>query len=104
LFDDGLDKVRVAYRTATGGGTSYFTAATNDTVPVWLKLARVGTNFTGSYSSDGSNWTTLGTASVTMSNTIYVGLVVCSRNTGILNTGTFDNLSGDVWYTAPALP
>ncbi|GEM_PF-4940945 len=97
FFDDGQDKVRVAYRTATGGGTSYFTAATNNTVPVWLKLSRAGDDFTGWYSSDGVNWTTLGTANVTMSNTIYVGLVVCSRNTSTLNTGTFDNLSGDAW-------
>jgi alpha-galactosidase len=34
------------------------------TYPSWLRLTRSGTTFTGSYSTDGSSWTDIGTADV----------------------------------------
>ncbi|MCX5269460.1 DUF1349 domain-containing protein [Streptomyces sp. NBC_00199] len=36
--------------------------------PVWLRLVRSGTTVTGSYSADGTTWTTVGTATLTGAN------------------------------------
>jgi hypothetical protein len=85
-------------RRATNGGTTSVTASASSlplpsaSTPLWLKLVRAGSTFTGSYSSDGTTWTQLGTASVTMQNTARVGLAVTS-DTSSLTTGTFSSLS-----------
>jgi hypothetical protein len=60
---------------------------------VWLKLARAGSTFTASTSPDGTAWTVVGTASIAMASNVYVGLAVCSHNTGTLNTSTFDGVT-----------
>jgi len=54
-----------------------------DTVPVWLKLVRAGTTYTGFYSTDGTTWTTVGTATVTaQADTQDAGLFVTSHVSG----------------------
>jgi hypothetical protein len=64
------------------------------TVPAWVRIARSGTNFSSYSSPDGVTWTQLGTTvSIPMNQTIYVGLIVCSHTTTVLNTSTFDNVS-----------
>jgi fibronectin type 3 domain-containing protein len=91
------------YRTATGG-----TASTSGSVPVtglalpqWLKLARAGNIFTGSVSSDGTNWTVINTRTNTMNGTLLAGLAVCSRNNGFIDTATFDHVTvTGVWPPA----
>jgi Protein of unknown function (DUF1349) len=48
--------------------------------PAWLRLERSGTTFTGSYSLDGTTWTTVGSATVpTAAATQDVGLICCSH-------------------------
>jgi hypothetical protein len=59
---------------------------------VWFKLARAGNTFTGSVSSNGL-WITVGSATVAMASSNYLGIAVCSRRTSALNTSTFDNIS-----------
>src|SRR5207249_10184001 len=54
---------------------------------------RSGTTFTAAYSSDGSSFTTAGTATISMANTVYLGLAVSSLTSIALNTSTFDNVS-----------
>ena len=54
-----------------------------DTVPVWLKLVRAGTTYTGFYSTDGTTWITVGTATVTaQADTQDAGLFVTSHVSG----------------------
>lgn len=48
--------------------------------PLWLKLERSGDVFTGSYSEDGETWQALGTTTVAMSQNVYVGLAVTSKD------------------------
>lgn len=55
---------------------------------MWLKLIRTGNVFTGYGSSDGSTWTLLGTATIAMPTTVYVGLAVSGA--GYLEPATFD--------------
>ncbi len=78
-------------RTSTGGTTSAISAT--GSAPVWLKLVRAGTTITAYSSADGKTWTTVGSATVSMASSVYVGLVVCSHTTAALNTATFDNVA-----------
>jgi len=80
------------YRSGNGGPTA--TAATGISVaPYWVKLIRVGNNFTGFSSADGINWNVVSTTSIGMSSTIYVGLAVSANDNTLVNTSTFDNVS-----------
>jgi regulation of enolase protein 1 (concanavalin A-like superfamily) len=79
-------------RAVTGGETSYL-AGTNRPAPVWLRLTRAGSTMTGEVSSDGTTWTLLGSTTVVLGQQVYIGLVVCSHDSGMLNTATFDNVS-----------
>ena len=78
-------------RTTVGGTTSSSTS--NTTPPRWVRLIRSGNTLTAAHSADGANWTSLTARTVTMSGTVYVGLVVSSGNTTALNTAVFSNVS-----------
>jgi regulation of enolase protein 1 (concanavalin A-like superfamily) len=84
---------------STAGGASSYSGGGSMTAPVWLQLARSGGTFTGYYSSDGSNWTQVGTASILMSGTVQAGLAVTAHNNSALNTATFTNvnLTASIW-------
>ncbi len=88
---------------ATAGGTAVTLATFNaanspvgTNTPCWVRLARVGSTFTGFSSSNGVNWVQMGSTSVTMTNTL-AGLAVCAADNTKLNTSTFDN----VGFTQP---
>jgi regulation of enolase protein 1 (concanavalin A-like superfamily) len=79
-------------RTAAGTPTVWGNGGTGS-APVWLRLARAGATLTASQSADGASWTTIGTATVPMAASVYVGLAVCSHDTGALNTAAFGSVS-----------
>ncbi|NQT02416.1 MAG: hypothetical protein HQ580_10355, partial [Planctomycetes bacterium] len=67
--------------------------------PYWVKLERVGNDFSGSISPDGVTWTQLGGAeTVEMTDPVLIGLAVTSHAAGELRTMTFDNVDivGDI--------
>jgi hypothetical protein len=105
LFD-GVSTNSMLYRSSTGGnGTSSGTANIGGTLPEWLKLSRAGNVFTGSVSTNGTNWTVLNSVNITMSNTLLAGFAVCSRNNGFLDTAVFDNVSvTGLWPALPGTP
>lgn len=80
------------YRSATGENASagpYF----NPNYPIWLRLVRLNGVFTAYSSSDGQTWTKVNTsATISMADTVYVGLAVTSHNVTELNTAVFDNV------------
>ena len=57
----------------------------------WLRLKRTNDQFIGFASVDGNNWTQLSTATIAMSNRVYVGLAVTSQKTNQLATAVFDD-------------
>jgi hypothetical protein len=79
-------------RRASTAGVSEHTASTG-TVPVWLKLTRVDNLFTASQSTNGTTWTTIGTATITMTSSVLVGLPLTSHLNGTLTTATFTNVN-----------
>ena len=84
-------KIRLQYRNATGGASGSMAASHG--LPVWLKLARSGDVFTGYYSSDGVNWTAVGSQTISMPSTIHVGIAVTSHNNSALTTAVIDNVT-----------
>jgi regulation of enolase protein 1 (concanavalin A-like superfamily) len=84
----------------TASGLSDYTSGSSASAPYWLKLERLGTNFNGYGSSDGSNWTMLASVAIAMATNIYAGLAVTSHDTAALSTATFVN----VQVTHPAPP
>jgi regulation of enolase protein 1 (concanavalin A-like superfamily) len=61
--------------------------------PVWLRLVRSGTSVTGSYSADGTTWTTVGTATPTGANsTLDVGMF-STAHAGTIGTANFSQFS-----------
>jgi hypothetical protein len=67
---------------------SFDNNVTNPVVPCWVELVQSGSTFTGYYSPDGVIWTQVGTATVSMAGTEYVGMAVCANDNG---TGYFNN-------------
>ncbi len=78
----------------SGDFTSLRTPTVPFSVPVWLRLTRVGNTFTAAYSSDGLTWTPLGPArTITMNATALVGMAVSSGSASATAIATFSNFS-----------
>jgi hypothetical protein len=85
--------VQLLNRTATNiAATTVGQGNVTAGAPTWVKLVREGNSFAGLWSSDGTNWTQLGTAGVTMNATVSGGLVASSHTTTTISTSTFDNV------------
>jgi regulation of enolase protein 1 (concanavalin A-like superfamily) len=74
------------YNTGISGGTYTFPNA-------WLRLTRSGSTITAYTSADGSTWTQVGSTTMTFTDPVTAGLIVCSHSPNQLNTSTFDNVS-----------
>ena len=62
------------------------------TAPNWVKLERLGTTINAYASSDGTTWTLVGSDTIGMTASVYVGLAVSSHTTTAAQA-TFDNVS-----------
>jgi fibronectin type 3 domain-containing protein len=94
------------HRSSDGTMGNFDDNVTNLVVPCWVELVQSGSTFTGYYSADGNNWTQLGTTTVSMAGTEYVGMAVCANDNGTggynnprtsLCTATFDNVTAPGW-------
>jgi len=79
-------------RTTTNGGSETDTQA-DITAPQWVRLSRSGNTFTGEYSANGSNWTTLGSIDIAMLPDTYIGLCLTSHNVDATCTAEFSNVT-----------
>jgi regulation of enolase protein 1 (concanavalin A-like superfamily) len=80
---------------ATTSGTSLNANITGPAAPYWVKIVRTGSTFKGYASSNGSTWTLVGTQTISMGSSVYIGLAVTSHNDGTLCTAVFDNVSAN---------
>jgi hypothetical protein len=71
------------------GGVSTNTGGAMATAPYFVKLTRSGTTITAAQSADGANWTVVGSDTIAMAPTIYVGVAVGSHVYGTLAAVTF---------------
>jgi regulation of enolase protein 1 (concanavalin A-like superfamily) len=85
VFATGPGGVAMKYRTAAAGATSLISSPSGGgaggTAETWLKITRAGNVLTTSRSADGVTWTLVGTATVFLPSTAYVGLTLTSRST-----------------------
>jgi fibronectin type 3 domain-containing protein len=102
--------IEFIWRTTTGvdTGSSSYTDGIYETytAPYWVRLTRTNNVFQAYLSPDGITWTELDNPlTIDMASTVYVGLVVCSHNAGVLCTAVFDNvyISSIINNTAPTL-
>jgi fibronectin type 3 domain-containing protein/regulation of enolase protein 1 (concanavalin A-like superfamily) len=79
-------------RTATNG-TSAHTTIAGITAPQWVRVTRVGDVFTAYYSANGTSWTNMGSVTIAMSGSVYIGLPVTSHANGTLCTATFESVT-----------
>lgn len=79
-------------RATANGGTGYVWAQ-GISAPYWLRLIRRGDLFTGCISSDGLTWRVIGSQTIPMSSSVYVGLAVTSHNNTVLGTAEFDGVN-----------
>lgn len=84
-------------RRPVSGGLSVHSPGSLTTPPGWVRLVRSGNTFSGYESADGATWTPVGTETIDMPATVYVGLAVTSHNTSMTATATFT----DVAITTP---
>jgi len=82
-------------------------AAAPITKPYWLKVERVGDNFSAYTSADGVTWKQLGTAqTIVMTGPVLIGLAVCSHNASVATGAEFSdikttgNVSAGDWQMA----
>jgi regulation of enolase protein 1 (concanavalin A-like superfamily) len=81
-------------RRRQSGGLSVNTSGpTTGGAPAWVRLVRAGTQITASWSSDGKSWTTIGSDTVALNSTAYVGLAVTSHNPAVSTTAMLSKVA-----------
>lgn len=80
------------YRTSTSGGA---TLRPGQMVgpPAWVRVSRSGDTFAGYVSTDGANWTSIGSVDIPMSPGVYVGLGVTSHNDAATACASVDSVA-----------
>lgn len=84
-------------RVSIGGSTT--TSAAVAGIPYWVRLVRTnssspgGSIFTSYVSTNGTSWTQVGSVTMPMNQTIYVGLAVTSHTNASLTTAVIDNVT-----------
>jgi hypothetical protein len=92
-------------RLVAGGGSTMSSARGGFPVnypQTWLRLRRAGNDFTGFGSIDGTNWTQLGSASVSMPAQISLGLAVAGRDTNATALARFRDYGAATGATVAA--
>jgi regulation of enolase protein 1 (concanavalin A-like superfamily) len=75
------------------GGTSASTSGGSGTAPRWVRLTRAGNVVTAYASTNGTSWTTVGSATINLPATALVGVAVSSHDTTRLATAVFENVT-----------
>lgn len=85
--------LKFEYRTSSGASAGNEATVNGVAAPDYLRLVRSGNSFTAFDSSDGVNWTNIGSINVTFSGMALAGLEVSSLNNNEVNISTFDHVS-----------
>jgi phosphatidylserine/phosphatidylglycerophosphate/cardiolipin synthase-like enzyme len=80
------------YRTSNGAAAASI-AGPGNAAPFYVKIVREGNTVTGFTSSNGTTWTEVGSATLSLGSTVQIGLAVSSHDTTKLATATFDHVT-----------
>jgi regulation of enolase protein 1 (concanavalin A-like superfamily) len=84
----------VGFRSRPGTGlATVHMAGGSSSAPIWLKLERRGSAITAFRSSDGSSWTMIGSQTLALPSTFYVGLAVNAYSTSTAAQALFANVN-----------
>lgn len=83
----------------TTDGESFTEGGTNPSMPIWLRIQRMGNVFISSSSQDGLVWNGLGRRTIRMSSRVWLGLCITSHNSGMAGSVSFDQV-----YFMPGVP
>ena len=92
VFVTPLSGVAFQRRSSTGGQSVHTDGGTG-AAPVWLKLERRSNTVTAYRSANGTSWSTIASATVSMGSTVYVGLAVTSHDAARLATAAFSDVT-----------
>ena len=82
------------WRTTEAGTAAQDATSVSGAAPAeWLRLVRAGNLFSAYYSKNGTSWTLIGTQTVAMGATAYVGLALTSHDTSNIATAVFSNVT-----------
>lgn len=73
-------------RRRSTGGSSANTSGESASAPRWVRLVRAGTLVTAYSSADGVSWTKIGSDTIQLGSTAYVGIAVTSHNVSVSTT------------------
>jgi len=77
---------------ATTDGQSASAANASGTAPAWIRMTRTGNSFSAEISTDGETWRSIGSATVFMGDSVYVGIAHTSHNVSDSGGAIFDDL------------
>jgi regulation of enolase protein 1 (concanavalin A-like superfamily) len=80
-------------RRLTVGGPTVNTGGGTGTAPAWLRIVRTGTNFDAYQSADGQAWTLIGSETIPMADTVYVGIAVAAHSSTAMATAVVDSFT-----------
>lgn len=80
-------------RATTGGSTATVNGTAAAFTATWVRLVRAGNVFTASRSTDGVTWTTVGSVTITMNSTVYIGLLSSATDATKINVAKFTNVT-----------
>ena len=89
----GVTPGGVAFQRRLATGASSWSTARTGTVPHWVRLVRSGSTVSAYQSTTGTSWTLIGTDTIPMAATVYVGLAVTSRSVSTLAAATFTGVA-----------
>jgi regulation of enolase protein 1 (concanavalin A-like superfamily) len=80
-------------RRRTASGTTYATSGPAVSAPVWVRAVRQGTRVAAYSSTNGTSWTTIGSDTIELGTTAYVGIAVNSRKASERATSKVSNVT-----------
>lgn len=83
VYLSGTNQVAFARRKSGNKATITTTSPTLVSAPVWLAITRVGSTITAGVSADGTTWTTVGSDTVSLGSTAYVGYAITAHSTTV---------------------
>lgn len=102
LGETGYRMVRMFYRTSVVNSTSWINGTNYGYAPMWMRVKREGNKFSTYISRDGDTWYLIGSTTMYMPKTYYVGMASCNGQTsGETYEAIFDHVSLEAEDAAP---
>jgi Carbohydrate binding module (family 6)/Bacterial Ig domain len=79
-------------RRRAGGDDTDHSYGPDGGAPGWVRLTRSGSTVRAYHSTNGTSWTLVGTDTIELSNTVYVGLALTSHDANELATAVFSDV------------